>query len=205
MGDWARELAHSVLALHQTLRKSDRFHSAVKPPRNEEATMSQQTVIAKGAHLFGGLVELTAKLHKCSTSRAVDIVLKSQSGRDALALAKQCDGAAFLKLGDGDAPQGVSQHSGAAQTSLDAIPAAQQRARNKYLARIKELVDGGMTASRAHDQAQREMPDEWITHKMLPPSNDGNSPRMRGPYEGTTAQRSYAGPVYSTPHMNITR
>jgi hypothetical protein len=105
---WAERMAAAVLKLHKTLRKSDRFNNGIKPPRNEEATtMSQQTVIAKGAHVFEGLVELTAKQHKCSTSKAVDIVMKSQSGRDALALAKRCDGASFLKLGNGDLPEGA--------------------------------------------------------------------------------------------------
>jgi hypothetical protein len=158
-------------------RKAANPHARIMIAKShKEPVMSQQTVIAKAAHVFEGLVELTKRQHNCSRSRAIDIVLKTQTGRDALALAKRCDAASFLKLGDGGLPQGGIPGGGRADPLHDSFgpdypdpPRARRVGALEYAGSHQhqpDVEDDDELSAAAHAQMEKTVRQMMRDHQM---------------------------------------
>jgi hypothetical protein len=161
--------------------------------------------------------DVIAKRDNVSKSRAIDVALRTETGRELYKLASPATGADVAKLGGGTLPQGPTPMPPTARRpdptdyassrrKDDAEDGNAERQSRRYLTRVEQLVAGGMTPSKAHDKARAEMPDEWTAHKMMPPSHDGNAPRMRGPYESNYGGGSpYKMPTGNMSNSNVTR
>jgi hypothetical protein len=167
----------------------------------EEQERSALSPIAKAARLWGGYLDFIAARDKVSVSKAVDIALREETGRELFALAKQAT--AVDKLGGAGFPNGPSHgvsppsdpHNTVRgnETGEEALSRLRQdharKVYTKYMDGVRGHMASGKTQSQAHDAMRMEMAaTEWTAIKNLsaadvhvPSATPNNPPILNGP------------------------
>jgi hypothetical protein len=176
----------------------------------EDKAMPAIDIEKRASATWESAVSLIQKQQNCTRSRAVDVALANPAFREAFDLARDVHLFRMEKLGDGDWPGGTPHGSSSSdpehphsESQHDAADDETARLRSAHAAlkvyhdAVEEVRHNNptWTHGQCHDAVQARFPATWKLAKeakgMLPPSHDGNSPPMRGPYEGTGGGRPY--------------